>query len=66
MSRAKKAALKWQFVATKENDKPRIVRLTFVYKYADPGEPLRNQPEFTTVFKPPYRLEVLSQPFVIK
>ena len=62
---SKQAAMKWQFGTVKEGSKPRTARLTFVYRYGDATQPLRTQPEITTVFKPPYRVELISQPYII-
>src|ERR1041385_4226863 len=62
---SKQAALKWQFGSVKEGSKPRTARLTFVYRYGDATQPLRTQPEITTVFRPPYRVELISQPYII-
>lgn len=62
---SKQAAMKWQFGAVKESSKPRTARLTFVYRHGDATQPLRTQPEITTVFKPPYRVELISQPYII-
>ena len=62
---SKQAAMKWQFGTVKEGSKPRTTRLTFVYGRGDATQPLRTQPEITTVFKPPYRVELISQPYII-
>lgn len=62
---SKKAAMNWQFGAVDETQKTRSVRLTFAYRFADVGAPLRAQPEITTVFKPPYRVELILEPYII-
>jgi TonB family protein len=61
----KKAAMNWEFSPASGSDKPRTVRLTFAFRYADAGEPMRAQPEITTVFKPPYRVELILQPYIV-
>jgi TonB family protein len=62
---SKQAAMKWQFGTVKESSKPPTARLTFVYRHGDATQPLRTRPEITTVFKPPYRVELISQPHII-
>ena len=62
---SKQAAMKWQFGTVKEGSKARTARLTFVYRYGDATQSLRTQPEITTVFRPPYRVELISQPYII-
>lgn len=62
---SKQAAMKWRFGTVKEGSKTRTARLTFVYGHGDATQPLRTQPEITTVFKPPYRVELILQPYVV-
>lgn len=62
---SKQAAMKWQFGTVKKGSKPRTARLTFVYRYGDATQPLRTQPEITTALKPQYRVELVSQPYII-
>ena len=59
------AAAKWQFVAAKEGTKERTARLTFAYRPAETDEPGRTQGEVTTVFMPPYRVEVIRHSVII-
>jgi TonB family protein len=62
---SKKAAMKWQFDAVKEGPQTRATRLTFAYRRADATEPMHPGPEITAVFMPPYRVELISQPYII-
>lgn len=60
---SEKAAMEWQFAALaigEEGPKERLVRLTFSYGSAEVAKPGRTSGELTTVFMPPYRVEVIS------
>ena len=48
------AAKKWKFAPARDGD--RIVRLTFSFGYSDT---LKNHPESTVTFMPPYKVEIL-------
>ena len=62
---SEKAAVQWQFVAVKEGSKERVARLTFTYRHADTAEPGRTNGEVTTVFMPPYRVEVILHSVIV-
>ena len=62
---SEKAAVEWKFAAVKEGPKERIARLTFAYRHADTAEPGRTNGEVTTVFMPPYRVEVILHSVIV-
>ena len=55
------AARQWKFSSDERASKARIVRLTFAYREADKS-PTPKLHEFTTVFLPPYKVEIQVHP----
>ena len=61
---SEEAAKQWTFSSLKEGTKERAVRLTFDYRTVDKGPNPKN--EFTTVFRPPYKVEIQAHPRIIE
>ena len=60
---SEEAANQWKFSSVAAGTKQRAVRLTFAYREVDKGPNPRS--EFTTIFLPPYKVEVQAHPKTI-
>ena len=61
---SEEAAQQWRFSSIEGSTKQRVVSLVFVYNEVDKGPNPKN--EFTTIFMPPYKIEIQAHPKVIE
>lgn len=61
---SEEAARAWKFSSRKESTKERRVQLTFDYRTVDKGPNPKN--EFTTIFWPPYKVEMQAHPRILE
>jgi TonB family protein len=60
---SEEAAKQWKFSSLQGSTKEQAVRLTFAYQTVEKGPNPKN--EFTTIFRPPYKVEVQAHPRII-
>jgi TonB family protein len=61
---SEEAAKQWKFSSLKEGTMDRTAQLTFDYRTVDKGPNPKN--EFTTVFRPPYKVEIQAHPRIVE